>query len=289
MPPPNSSDRARIENPLGSTAMRRVILTKARDSDGPGTGASPFSSELDALGRSWTPVHWPLIDIAPVADAATLSRVQAAWQDWPRWQAAIWVSAAAARHFFSHRPTGHDWGEVKAWCTGPGTARALLGLGVPAHCLIHPGVGSLQWDSESLWDLVQNTLRAHEPVLRVRGRDQDQTGVEGQGRDWLADRLRERGIEFHSVAVYERARPQWTSSQLQEARLALSDGSVWWFTSTQAVEHLGQLLPDASFAQARAVVTHPRIAKACEARAWGQVKLSSPDAVSVLKSIKSTE
>ena len=274
--------------------MKRVILTKARDADaseGDGASASPDSVAigLSALGLAWTPVHWPLIEISPVTDEPTVARLQVAWQDWSRWQAAIWVSAAAARHFFNHRPPGHEWGEVKAWCTGPGTAKALLSLGVPAHDLIHPDERSLQWDSEALWELVKNNLRVNAPVLRVRGRDHQHGEVEGQGRDWLADRLQERGINFHSVAAYERGMPNWTPSQRHEALQALCDGSVWWFTSSQAVEHLAQLLPGASFSSARAVVTHPRIAKACEAQAWGQVLLSSPDAASVLKSIKSSE
>ncbi len=274
--------------------MKRVILTKAKDADaseGDGPTGSPDSAELGwpELGWAWTPVHWPLIEIAPVTDSPTVARLQGAWRDWSRWQAAIWVSAAAARHFFSHRPAGHEWGEVKAWCTGPGTAKALLGLGVPAHCLIHPDERSPQWDSEALWELVKNNLHANAPVLRVRGRDHQHGEVQGQGRDWLADRLLERDIDFHSVAAYERGMPNWAPSQRQEAVQALTDGSVWWFTSSQAVEHLTQLLPGVSFSRARAVVTHPRIAKACESQAWGQVLLSSPDAASVLKSIKSSE
>ncbi len=270
-------------------ASRRLILTRALS--GP-TGAEPHADLplTQPLSPQWHRVHWPLIAIEPVTDAATVQGLQQAWQDWPQWQAVMWVSAAAAQHFFSHRPQGQAWSSVQAWCTGPGTAKALLNLGVPAACLVHPKLGDPNWDSEALWQLVQPTLRPGVPVLRVRGREHRATEVQGQGRDWLSDQLQAMNVPVHSVAAYERRAPTWSGAQREQALQALTDGSVWWFTSSQAVEHLRGLLPHAKatqLTQARAVVTHARIAQACLDWGWGHVVSSPPDEASVLKSIES--
>ena len=262
-------------------AMRRLILTRV---------ASAADAPAEAMPSSvWQRVHWPLIAIEPVTDATTVQHLQQAWRDWSQWQAVMFVSAAAAQHFFSHRPVGHDWADRKAWCTGPGTAKALSQLGVPAACLVHPKASDPQWDSEALWQRVEPQLLPGVPVLRIRGREHLTTPVQGQGRDWLSDQLAARDVPVHSLAAYERRAPRWTPTQTEQARQALTDGSVWWFTSSQAVEHLQALLPGASMAQARAVTTHARIAKACRDGGWGQVLCSAPDEASVLKSIESFE
>ena len=270
--------------------MKRLVVTRAWDALA-ADDHNPDPAWAGWLNQGWQVCHWPLIEIASVTDSQTLDPVRAAWQNWSDWQAVMWVSASAARHFFKHRPQGHQWGEVRAWCTGPGTAQVVLGLGVPETCLVHPQLGDAQWDSESLWARVQPQLDAHAPVLRVRGRDQSQDpargSIQGQGRDWLADQLAARGIPVHTVAVYERALPQWTLEQKNLALEALNDGTIWWFTSSQAIHHLQQLLPGKANGRSRAVVTHPRIAASCRELGWGQVLLSAPDAVSVMKSIES--
>ena len=76
-------------------AMRRLILTRV---------ASAADAPAEAMPSSvWQRVHWPLIAIEPVTDATTVQHLQQAWRDWSQWQAVMFVSAAAALHFFSHR------------------------------------------------------------------------------------------------------------------------------------------------------------------------------------------
>ncbi len=76
-------------------------------------------------------VSLPLIEIRPVADDRA---VRAAWQAIGQFDAVMFVSAAAVTHFFgclSRR--GGQWphgGLVRAWAPGPGTAAALVAMGV---------------------------------------------------------------------------------------------------------------------------------------------------------------
>ena len=66
---------------------------------------------------------------------------------------------------------------------------------------------------------------------------------------------------------------------------AATDGSVWLFSSSEAVGHL----PAADWSQARAVATHPRIAEAVRAAGWGVVVESRPALTDILASIESMQ
>jgi len=95
------------------------------------------------------------------------------------------------------------------------------------------------------------------------------------------------------VAVYTRHAPCWDARQQARAQAAAQDGSVWLFSSSQAVLHLQQCLPGLPtryWQAARAVATHPRIADAARAAGFGVVRLSRPtldDVVRVVASIES--
>jgi uroporphyrinogen-III synthase len=267
-------------------SLRPLILTRATDLAHP--SERPASWALtQAQATSWQLVHWPLIEVAPVADEPTLAQLHQVWRPDSPWQAVFFVSAGAARHFFAHQPKGRAWPDWSAWCTGPATAQVLRELGVPESCLVHPNLTDGQWDSESLWPRVSPGVQAGTRVLRVRGRDAAMGPVEGEGRDWLGDQLRARGAIVTSVAAYERRLPVWLPAQRAQALKALSDGSVWWFSSAQAVRNLHTLLEGAAVSQALAVATHERIAQACRRWGWSQVQVCRPDVESVMKSIES--
>ena len=85
---------------------------------------------------------------------------------------------------------------------------------------------------------------------------------------------------------YQRCTPEFSPHQDQLARQAATDGSVWLFSSTEAVANLSAWLPDQSWAQARALATHPRIVAAAKKAGFGVVGESRPTLPDVVASLK---
>jgi len=69
--------------------------------------------------------------------------------------------------------------------------------------------------------------------------------------------------------------PQLSAAMQQRALAASIDGSVWLLSSSEAIDNL-VALGGIDLSCARAVVTHPRIAKAARAAGWGVVLESRP-------------
>ena len=246
-------------------------------------------------------VSLPLIEIRAVADDRAL---RAAWQAIDQFDAVMFVSAAAVTHFFadSSRQGGHwpQGGVVRAWAPGPGTAAALVSMGVARSNIDAPDPHSGQFDSESLWRQVGPTVRSGQQVLVVRGaQGEDQARADGdavtatplaqggQGRDWLARQLMAYGVQVRFVAAYWRCSPP--AAVLRQAVVeALALGpTCWLFTSSQAIDNLVAALPDHDWTMAQALVTHPRIAVAARAAGFSVVQESRPALPDVVASIKS--
>ena len=135
-----------------------------------------------------------------------------------------------------------------------------------------------QFDSEALWQVVAPQVHRGERVLIVRGGDNASVGAgsPGVGRDWLARRLVDRGAAVDFVVAYQRMAPDFSAHESSLARAAAADGSVWLFSSSQAIANLTALLPSQRWSSARALVTHPRIAQAATAAGFGVVQESTP-------------
>jgi uroporphyrinogen-III synthase len=217
----------------------------------------------------------PLIDIAALADTAPL---RAAWQALPRYTLVMFVSANAVQHFFApdrSTPSAHSAGidvwpaGVRAAATGPGTASALRAAGVPDGALVEPAADAARFDSEALWAQVAHEDWAGRQVLVVRGED---------GRDWLADTLRERGATVDFVAAYRRSAPQPDAAGRALLAQAAADPAthLWLFSSSEALAHLRALAPGADWSRSGALATHPRIAAAARSAGFGRVVLSAP-------------
>ena len=225
----------------------------------------------------------PLIDIAPATDAGPL---HAAWQRFPTYQAAMYVSGNAVQYFHAARPGQMPLAVpgTRSWATGPGTLAALHQAGVAAECIDAPPTNAGQFDSEALWRIVGKSVRPASRVLIVRG---GEPGGAGAGRNWFATQLEGAGAQVDFVVAYERHAPRWTSHQQARAEAALQDGSLWLLSSSEAIRHLTQRLPGAMLAQARAVATHPRIAEAARTAGFGVVCESRPTLGDVIASIES--
>jgi uroporphyrinogen-III synthase len=218
----------------------------------------------------------PLIEIAPAADAAALA---AAWQRLPLLGLVVFVSPNAATCFFAGRPAGVAWPPaLVAASPGPGTTRVLRSLGVSA--IVEPASDAPQFDSETLW--AQLSLRAWEgqEVLVVRG---------ASGRDWLADRLRERGAKLDFVAAYGRKAPCLSSAQqaLLNDAVASPRRNLWLFSSSEAIGNLHELAAQTDWSLATALATHPRIAQTARQLGIGRVFEARPSPEAVVACIQS--
>ena len=280
----------------------RVIVTR------PETDAQAWLDAIQKAGHE--AVYLPLIEIGPAPDAQA---VDLAWQQWPRWQAVMFVSAQAVRMFFAQRPMQAG---PRFWATGPGTRQALIEAGVAANAIDAPNADSAQFDSEALWQVVLPSLKKQAPVLIVRGNEDalvsdpplnanvnpnlnsspspssnpgnnQPVNPQGVGRDWLAQQIIHAGASVEFVVAYSRRPPQWSAPQLEIAKQAAFDGGVWCFSSSQAVLHLQAQLPNVQWNKACCVATHARIAQTARDVGFVHVVQTRPVLSDVLASLES--
>ena len=257
----------------------RVLVTR------PQREAEPWVERL--RGQSVDAHALPLIEIGPAPDAAALASAR---ERLGEFKAAMFVSSNAVHGLLEEKAPGSRmdtaWAAIKtrAWATGPGTRDALLAWGVPAASIDAPADDAAQFDSEALWARVGAGVRAGDRVLIVRGAD-----AQGrvQGLDWLAQQLEAAGAAVETVASYCRRAPQWTDAQRSVAEQAAAEGSLWLFTSSEAVHNLRALLPAQDFSRASAVATHERIAQAAREAGFGVVRTSRPAFGDIVRSIES--
>jgi len=246
----------------------------------------------DLLAHGLEALALPLIRLGPVEDPTELIRVG---QQLREYAGVMFVSANAADHFFASTRSLSAFSALqgvagtRAWATGPGTARALLRAGVPAERIDVPPADSAQFDSEALWRIVSSKVRPGDRVLIVRGADEADGAVSlaGSGRDWFARQIRASGAQAEFVVAYRRSAPKLSPSQRELACQAASDGSVWLFSSTQAVRNLLDCLPEQGWHQARALATHPRIAAVARSAGFGVVAESRPTLSDVRATLES--
>lgn len=276
--------------------MRRILVTR------PLHDAKTWVEAFRAHGLQAEAL--PLMAIGPCTDAAAqaaLARARQRALQPGHYRAVMFVSGNAVQHFFaSNSPETPDKKallatDIRAWTPGPGTESALLQAGLPSAQIDGPSPDASQFESESLWQNVHDQIRAGDRVLIVRGASPagspaysgSATALQGAGRDWLAARLREAGAEVELLAVYERQLPAWTPQQHDLARQAASDGSLWLFSSSEAVANLQQLLPQQQWTQGFALTTHERIANKALSAGFGRILHSRPSLKDVVASIES--
>lgn len=270
----------------------RVIVTR------PERDAQRWVLDLSAQG--FDAVALPLIQVGPLPDTSALVQ---AWQHLADYRAVMFVSANAVDQFFISNPalapvfTAQAAINTRAWATGPGTARALLRAGVAPERLDVPPLDAGQFDSEALWQVVASQVHGGDRLLIVRGAaaptdqvamagEQGPLKAEGAGRDWLTRQLVGRGAQVDLLVAYQRTAPAWRADDLQLMRQAAGDGSVWLFSSSEAIANLSAALPGQDWASARALATHPRIAQAARQAGFGVVCESRPTLADVVSALK---
>ena len=282
------------------TTARVIVTRPARD-------AVQWVQQLQQAGIAAE--AFALIDIAPLSSAASTQALHAAWQAMDDYAACMFVSGHAVEQFFKQNTALAQAASAQAainnvannaifnfppgvrfMAPGPGTVAALLAAGVPAAQVDAPLPDARQFDSESLWQVIGPRDWQGRRVLIVRGQNVDGPG-NSSGRDWIARQWRAAGAEVDFVGAYQRLPPVLSEAQVQRARQAGSDGSVWLFSSSEAVANLCQMagLQDMDWRGARAVATHPRIADAVRAAGWGVVVASRPALNDIRQTLGSIE
>ncbi len=163
----------------------------------------------------------------------------------------------------------------------------LQEAGWPAPLIDGPAAHAPQFDSEALWEQVHAQVRPGDRILIVRGRSAGVHETQGSGRDWLARQIEAAGGHVDFVVAYERGAPQLSVEDLALARQASHNGSLWLLSSSEAVAHLVDSLPQHNWHTARALATHPRIAQAAHDAGFGEVRECRPALADVVASIES--
>ncbi len=272
----------------------RVIVTRPAEQSGQWT-QSLIEAGFDARSM-------PLIEIAALTDQRP---VVAIWHRLQEFDAAMFVSANAVRYFFACKPSGVDAFnrrsafKARAWGTGPGTVTALMDCAVDKEYADAPDFHAAQFDSEALWQVVQHRVKPGFRCLIVRGTegagevDAVQTlasshgNLQGAGRDWFSKQIEHAGGGVEFVVTYQRRAPVLGADAMALAQLAAHDGSVWLFSSSEALANLQVVCPGLDWSRARALATHPRIAGAARAAGFGEVCESRPSLSELVASIES--
>lgn len=246
----------------------QVLVTRPADQAG---------EWVDALARHGLAARaLPLLQIEPVADATPLV---AAWHDLARQSVVLFVSPNAVLRFWASAPAGSAWpAGVRAAAPGPGTAQALRAHGVPADRIVQPPPDAAAFDSEHLWPLLQGEPWRGRSVRVVRG---------DGGREFLVDRWRAAGAEVQALQAYRRAEPRWDATQVASLAQALEQprSHVWLLSSSQAIQVLAArvVLP----AGARALATHPAIARTARGCGFSEVHEAAGGLAAVVACLES--
>lgn len=257
--------RAGVKTP-GSPAERlspAVVLTR------PAGQADDLAHALAHAGIA--PIHFPLLEIAPVADDGPL---RAALARLGAYDIVVFVSPNAVSHALRHMT--QPWpAQVAAAVVGPGSAAALAAHDVmaPGCRIIQPAAGpQARFDSEALLAQLNPSALAGRKVLLVRG---------DGGRELLADTLQAAGVQVDIVSAYTRQCPVPEEAAWHQVDQLLEQGRphAWLLTSSEAVRNLDALAVSHYAApalrkllQSRCFAPHERIVR--QARAAGFVSIT---------------
>ena len=263
----------------------RVIVTRPR------LEARKWVAAL--VGAGYDALALPLIEVSAAPDAGA---VQAQWARLHTYDAVMFVSGNAVDYFFELKTTpgpvftAQAAIKTRAMVTGPGSFSAMLRAHAEPAFIDAPNLQAGQYDSEALWAVVKHQVKPGYRVLIVRGASSlAMLTDEGHGRDWFASQVLAAGGNVEFVVAYQRRCPDMTEQDHALVRQSAVDGSVWLFSSSEAITNLVSACPRQSWLQARAVATHPRIAHAAREAGFSVVCESRPQLECLMASIESMQ
>jgi uroporphyrinogen-III synthase len=217
-----------------------IVITRPRDQ------AAGLMQRIEQQGG--TPLLFPLLEIAPVADQKSLreqlSRIG-------QFDLIIFISPNAVK--FGMEAIDEMPGKLRVAAVGQSSAQALRDAGVRE--IIAP---TERFDSEALLELLHNISGWRVAILRGDG-----------GRELLGDTLKSRGAKVEYITCYRRAK-----AQLDVAALLAAQPDALTVTSSEALEHLWQMLGEqgrAWLAGTPLFVPHARIVQLAQQQGWQKV------------------
>jgi uroporphyrinogen-III synthase len=204
----------------------------------------------------------PLLTIVPKSDPTIAAAIRTAMQTA---DLAVFVSPNAIE--CTMRLLGDDWQSIAQrpipiGVVGQSSYQALERHGIGAEANLPTPIwmpsSPAQWDSEGLWEAIQNRFPswAGRRVVVFRG---------DGGREWLADQLQSARAQVEAIAVYSRVPLSESSPQWEKVLKASTDDALWILTSSEAVRHLGAVLKQQGrqdyLASACALCPHQNIAR----------------------------
>jgi uroporphyrinogen-III synthase len=250
-----------------------VIITRPR------AQAGQLAQQVTALGRE--AVIFPLLEIEPLPDTAPL---QAALGELETYAMVAFVSPNAIDAAFAHLdrwPAG-----VAIGIMGEGSRTALAAHGVTeANATIYKPRDPLRTDSQTLLEVLDLAALRGKKVLILRGET---------GREFLADALREAGVEVVQVASYRRQAPRLDERLRQQLLSLLERPNDWIMTSSEALRILLRLAEESAGAEGvaklqrqRMIISHVRIAEAARELGFQQVTLTGSGDERLLAALQS--
>lgn len=250
-----------------------VVITRPR------AQAEPLAARLAGLGIRAD--IFPLLEIQPLEDSGALAAAMARLGDYALVAFVSPNAVDAAFPFIAEWPAG-----VIAAVVGAGSRQALARHGLTdANARLAFPADPHRTDSETLLDVLDLAALRARKVLIVRAET---------GRELLAERLRDAGIEVDKVAAYRRCAPPLDAARSRQLAALLAAGHDWVITSSEALRNLQQdvlqIAGPAGWDAIRAcglIVPHHRIAEAAEAMGFTQVTLTSSGDEGLLAAIQS--
>ncbi len=229
---------------------RPVAITR------PFAQTEPLVARLRASGIDAR--NFPLLDIQPLPDTRELERVLERLSDYEMVAFVSPNAIDAAFEYIDHWPAG-----LTAAVVGEGSRMALARYGLtPDRAAIVSPVNLQRTDSETLLEVLDLPALAGKKVLIVRAET---------GRELLADRLRDAGIQVEQVAAYRRCPPVINDVRACELSNLLASKSDWVITSSEALRYLKEMTLEVAGADAWStlqmstlIVPHERIAHTAE-------------------------
>ena len=229
---------------------RPVIITR------PLAQAGPLAAKLRAMD---IPVRiFPLLDIQTLPDTRKLRETLGRLNDFAM---VAFVSPNAIDAAFEHI---FQWpASLVAAVVGEGSRQALAQHGLtPDKARIVSPRNLQRTDSETLLEVLDLPALNGKKVLIVRAET---------GRELLADRLREAGIQVEQVAAYRRGPPAIDDARSSELKDLLAGPGDWVITSSEALRYLKdmtlELMGDEGWRhllKSSLIVPHERIAQTAE-------------------------
>jgi len=224
-------------------------------------------------------VSLPLIEIVPIDQEGLADSVQRALLQ------AKWVSFVSPNAFLmcDQLFKKHDlkWpNHLHIAVVGGGSEQSIIDSGVSFKEIVKPA-DSTAWDSEGLWQALQNTQTDWKDCRMVM--------IHGEGgRNFLLEHLKQAGAHIEEFSVYQRQalsldHPAWKLVNPTQT-------SLWVFNSSQAGDFLAtrllELGIDSQFLiHDKAIVSHPRILAKVEQLGFGSVDMIEPGDEELIKTL----